>query len=220
MKWVKEMSIKINGKSLLLAVLLLGTIAFISGCSRGGGDTVLAEVNDTEITADKAEFQQLIGLLHLELVRTEGQAEMDEETLEYMSEFWDEQEVQVRNMNHTLTKVIRTLAMAKLAEEKGYVMGEEAVEEQADLFYGQYESEPAALALIEEYGTELFQEQLYDYTEEWLLARIVYADVLEEVQSERPGMEGEELEHIASQQYEELLVSQMETLDVKIFPGQ
>ncbi|UCZ54054.1 SurA N-terminal domain-containing protein [Bacillus shivajii] len=177
---------------------------------------VLATVDDTEITSDTVEFQQLLGLLHLEMVRAEGAASMDEETLDYMKEFWDQQEEQVRNINHTLTSMIRTLAMEKLAEEKGHTVSAEEILAQYEQFTEQYKHFPETQSLIEEYGTERFSHNLEGYTKSWLMARKVYEDVYYDVENDNPNMEEDELQYLASEQYEELLVSQMETVQVNI----
>lgn len=205
-------------KKTVLLFMMMFVFVMLGACAGDDERTVLAEVEDTEITDEKADFQQLLGLMHIELLREEGATSMDEETFEYMSEMWNDQEAQVKNMNHTLTSVIRTVAMAKLAEEKGYQLTEEVVSNQYNEFLEQYQQGTMTTTLIEEFGTDKFEAQLEEYTEEWLLARIVYNDVVEEVQSANPEMEIEEVQHIADQNYEDLLVSQMETLEVTIHP--
>jgi len=205
-------------KKTVLLFMMMFVFVMLGACAGDDERTVLAEIEDTEITDEKADFQQLLGLMHIELLREEGATSMDEETFEYMSEMWNDQEAQVKNMNHTLTSVIRTVAMAKLAEEKGYQLTEEVVSNQYNEFLEQYQQGTMTTTLIEEFGTDKFEAQLEEYTEEWLLARIVYNDVVEEVQSANPEMEIEEVQHIADQNYEDLLVSQMETLEVTIHP--
>lgn len=205
-----------NLKSTVLVGLSAVLLLIVVACSEAAGkEAILAEVDDKEIIGEMVEFQQLLSLLHIELVRTEGKATMDDVTFAKMSRLWEDQERQVSHINYTLTSMIRTLAMAKLAEEKGHAIPQELVLEQTDQFLNQYRDD-ATMTLIEEFGTDRFQAQLEAYTKDWLLARLVYQDMVVDVQEKYPDKGVEEIQYLANEQYEDLLVAQMETLQVTI----
>ncbi|MDQ0253291.1 hypothetical protein J2S74_000663 [Evansella vedderi] len=208
-------SLRIYGKNMLFYSILSAFLLLAVACS-GESKAVLAEVDETKITSEMVEFQQLLSLLHIELVRTEGKSSMDEATFAEMNRLWEEQERQVTHINYTLTSMIRTLAMAKLAEQKGHIIPEEVVLEQTDQFLNQYRYD-VTFTLIEEFGEERFVSQLEKYTKDWLLARLVYNDMIEDIQGKYPEKVLEEIHYLANEQYEDLLVAQMETLNVTIY---
>ncbi|MBU8908329.1 hypothetical protein [Desertibacillus haloalkaliphilus] len=177
---------------------------------------IMAKINGSMISEEDIEFNELLNQLHVELRRAEELAVADESSKEEVMAYWDKQSQDAENINLSLTSIIRTEAMAQLAEEKGLTVDEEEVMDQVERFLEQYEAEESVIALIDDYGREGFESQLKEYTDRWLLSMKVYNDVEEEVREDNPDQIEQEIRYLTEQKYEELLVSQMDTVEVDI----
>ncbi|WP_258000258.1 FixH family protein [Bacillus sp. Marseille-P3661] len=186
----------------------------ITAADLGGG--VLATINGDEIVQSDLDFYQFINKLQIEMYREKDKQNYKGAELEEAMKYWDAQEEATKHPNTLITQIIRLRAIALLSEEKGHTVTKEEIQAEIDKVRATYEQSPAASAMIKEYGEEKFwstQEQQYELI---VLSSKVQQDVLNNVKKENPNAESKEVNMLAQKKYEELLVSQVSTLDIKI----
>jgi YtkA-like len=176
----------------------------------------VATVNGELITHQDIEFYRFINKLHIAIGKEENKKKLQGEELKNANAYLDAQEKQIENQNTLLTQIIRLRAMAILGEEKGYKAEEAEVKAEIDKIKAQYNQYDVAKQMILEYGVENFwtkQEQQYQLI---VLSQKVQNDVINKVKEENPDVNEQEIQFQAQKEYEELLVSQVNSLDIKI----
>ncbi|MCH6268775.1 FixH family protein [Neobacillus citreus] len=176
----------------------------------------VAKVNGKWITNEDVTFYKLINRLQLEINREAAKknysgAQLDEE-LAYL----DSQEKLAEDKNQLLTQIIRLRSMAMLAEEKGHKAEAAEVDAAVEKARGQYAQFPSAQALIKQYGEEKFwtvEKQQYKLI---VLAQMVQKDLVDQAKKENPKAGDQEVYYQAQKKYEDLLVSQINSLKVEI----
>ncbi len=176
----------------------------------------VATVNGELITHQDIEFYRFINKLHIAIGKEENKKKLQGEELKNANAYLDSQEKQIENQNTLMTQIIRLRAMAILGEEKGYKAEEAEVKAEIDKIKAQYDQYDVAKQMILEYGVENFwtkQEQQYQLI---VLSQKVQNDVINKVKEENPDVNEQEIQFQAQKEYEELLVSQVNSLDIKI----
>ncbi|MBB6445507.1 FixH family protein [Bacillus benzoevorans] len=176
----------------------------------------VATVNGELITHEDIKFYRFINKLHIAIGKEENKQKLQGKELEQANAYLDSQEKQIENQNTLLTQIIRLRAIALLGEEKGYKAEEAEVKAEIDKVHADYEKYDVAKQMILEYGVEDFwtkQEQQYKLI---VLSQKVQNDVISKVKKENPNVNEQEIQFLAQKQYEELLVSQVNSLDIKI----
>jgi len=126
---------------------------------------------------------------------------------------------QVKNSSdpeQLLTQIIRTRAMAMLAEQRGHKATPSAVQAAINKDHKQYSRIPAVKELIAQFGTEKYgkmERQEYQYI---VLSQQVEADVRKQAIKDNPKAGSQEIDYQTQQNYEDLLVSQMNSLKIEI----
>ena len=152
----------------------------------------------------------------LEINRESAQKKYTGKQLEEELAYLDSQEKTIEDKNQLLTQIIRLRAMALLANEKGHKAADAEVDEallKAREQYNQYES---AKKLINEYGEEKFwatEKQQYQMI---VMSQKVQKDLIDKVKKENPKAGEQEIYFQAQKEYEELLVSQVNSLKIEI----
>jgi hypothetical protein len=176
----------------------------------------VASINGEWITEEDVEFYRFINNLHIEMARETDKQKYTGPELEEAMKYWDTQEKMNENQNTLVAQIIRLRAMAMLGEEKGHKATEEEVHAEVEKVRSQYEGSEAAKKLIQEYGEERFWKYQENQYEKIVLTQKVQADVIELVKKDSPDASDQEVQFTAEKKYEELLVSQVDSLEIEL----
>jgi hypothetical protein len=177
----------------------------------------VATINGELITSEDIEFYRFINQLHIAISKAEDEKNLMGEKLDEALAYWDAQEKLNDNQNQLITQIIRLRAMALLGEEKGHKATAEEVETALATVREQYGQHEVAQAMIQEFGEEKFwsiEEKQYQLI---VLSQKVQQDLISEVKKENPKVNDQEISFLAQKKYEELLVSQVNSLEIQIF---
>ncbi|MEH7436150.1 FixH family protein [Neobacillus drentensis] len=176
----------------------------------------VAKINGDWITNEDVAFYKFINELQLEINREAAKKKYTGKQLEEELAYLESQEKVNNNKNQILTQIIRLRSMAMLANEKGH----EATAAEVDVALGkareQYNQYDSAKKLITEYGEEKFWTTEKQQYEMIVLAQKVQKDLIAKVKKENPTFGEQEVYFQAQKQYEELLVSQVNSLKIEI----
>jgi hypothetical protein len=176
----------------------------------------VASINGEWITNEDIEFYKFINYLQLAINRETDQKRYTGDQLKEALSYWESQEKLVEDQNQLLTQIIRLRAMAMLAEEKGHTATGAEVETEINKVRDQYSQFEAAKAMINEYGEDKFWEIEKQQYQLIVLSQKVQKDIIEKVKKENPEMAQQEINFQAQKQYEELLVSQVNSMEIVI----
>ncbi|MGX6445443.1 FixH family protein [Neobacillus sp. K501] len=176
----------------------------------------VASINGKWITEEDLTFYKFINSLQLAMNRETDQKRYTGKELEGALAYWDSQEKLIEDKNQLLTQIIRLRAMAMLAEEKGHKVSDMEIDTEIEKVRNQYSQFESAKAMISEYGEEQFwkiEQQQYQLI---VLSQKVQKDLIDQVKKENPTMGEQEVMFQAEKKYEELLVSQVNSLEIVI----
>ena len=176
----------------------------------------VAMINDQLITNQDIEFYRFINELHIAIARAKDKQTYEGEELKAALAYWDAQEAQVDNQNQLLTQIIRLRAMALLGEEKGFTAEETKITEEINKVREEYNQHEIAQEMIAHYGEEQFWEKQQQQYKLIVLSQKVQDDVKNKVKQENPNVNEQEINYLAQKEYEELLVSQVNSLKIEI----
>jgi hypothetical protein len=176
----------------------------------------VASINGEWITNEDIEFYKFINYLQLAINRETDQKRYTGDQLKEALSYWESQEKLVEDQNQLLTQIIRLRAMAMLAEEKGHTATSAEVETEINKVRDQYSQFESAKAMINEYGEDKFWEIEKQQYQLIVLSQKVQKDIIEKVKKENPEMAQQEINFQAQKQYEELLVSQVNSMEIVI----
>ncbi|MFP7298521.1 FixH family protein [Neobacillus niacini] len=176
----------------------------------------VASINGEWITNEDIEFYKFINYLQLAINRETDQKRYTGDQLKEALSYWDSQEKLVEDQNQLLTQIIRLRSMAMLAEEKGHSASDAEVETEMNKVRSQYNQFESAKAMISEYGEDKFWETEKQQYQLIVLSQKVQKDIIEKVKKENPKMGQQEINFQAQKQYEELLVSQVNSMEIVI----
>lgn len=196
------------------------SILVLAACSAGktasNEEVVIGKINGEAITKDDVEFYKVINLIQIQMYREADQKKYSGAELEQAMKFWDAREMEAKNQNYLLTQIFRLRAMALLAQEKGHQANPDEVTKEIELVKETYNQYPSALSIIDQFGKEKFWQNQQEQYERIVLMKKVQNDVIEKVKEANPEAQGKEITMLAEKKYEELLVSQMGTLNIEI----
>jgi hypothetical protein len=176
----------------------------------------VASINGEWITNEDIEFYKFINYLQLAINTETDQRRYTGDQLKEALSYWESQEKLVEDQNQLLTQIIRLRAMAMLAEEKGHTATDAEVEIEINKVRDQYSQFESAKAMINEYGEDKFWEIEKQQYQLIVLSQKVQKDIIETVKKENPEMAQQEINFQAQKQYEELLVSQVNSMKIVI----
>jgi hypothetical protein len=176
----------------------------------------VASINGEWITNEDIEFYKFINYLQLAINTETDQRRYTGDQLKEALSYWESQEKLVEDQNQLLTQIIRLRAMAMLAEEKGHTATDAEVEIEINKVRDQYSQFESAKAMINEYGEDKFWEIEKQQYQLIVLSQKVQKDIIETVKKENPEMAQQEINFQAQKQYEELLVSQVNSMEIVI----
>lgn len=176
----------------------------------------VATINGKWITNEDVKFYQLVNKLQLTINREAAKQKYSGDELKQELAYLDSQEKTAADPNMILTQIIRTRAIALLAQERGHQATPADIQTAIAKDHVQYEQYLEAKKLIEQFGDAKFkalEEKEYTYT---VLAKQVEADMIQQTKKENPNVNDQEIGYLSQQNYEDLLVSQMNSLKVQI----
>jgi hypothetical protein len=176
----------------------------------------VASINGEWITNEDIEFYKFINYLQLAINTETDQKRYTGDQLKEALSYWESQEKLVEDQNQLLTQIIRLRSMAMLAEEKGHTATDAEVETEINKVRDQYNQFESAKAMINEYGEDKFWEIEKQQYQLIVLSQKVQKDIIEKVKKENPTMAQQEINFQAQKQYEELLVSQVNSMEIVI----
>ncbi|WML58344.1 FixH family protein [Neobacillus sp. PS2-9] len=176
----------------------------------------VAKINGEWVTNEDVAFYQFINQLQLEINREAAKKKYTGKQLEEELAYLESQEKVNNNKNQVLTQIIRLRSMAMLANEKGHQATAVEVDEALGKAREQYNQYDSAKKLITEYGEEKFWTTEKQQYEMIVLAQKVQKDLIAKVKKENPTFGEQEVYFQAQKQYEELLVSQVNSLKIEI----
>ncbi len=176
-----------------------------------------ALINGDWVTEKDLEFYLFINKLHIAISRFQDQQAYKGKALDEAMAYWDDQEKINEDRNQLLTQIIRLRSMAYLAREKGHNATTEEIEIELKKVKEQYNQFDIAKKMIQEYGDRKFWEKQEKQYELIVLSQKVQQDLIEKVKKENPDINKQEIYYLAQKQYEELLVSQVNSLKIEIF---
>lgn len=176
----------------------------------------VATINGEPVTQEDLKFYEVINRIQIAMYKERDQAKYQGAELDRVMKFWDTQEEQALHPNTLLTQIIRLRAMALLGQEKGYTATPEAVDNELNQVKASYAASPGAQALIKEYGEKQFWDKQKSQYHMIVVVNRVQQDVIDQVKKANPKAEQKEINMLAQKQYEDLLVSQVGTLQIKV----
>ena len=176
----------------------------------------VAMINGQWIKSEDLQFYQLVNKLQLEINRENAKKTYTGSQLKDELAYIDSQEKNAKDQNQLLTQIIRIRSMALLAEERGHQATSDMVASSIAKDHAQYDQYPTVKSIIASFGEKKFsslEEKEYKYT---ILANQVLADVIAQAKKDNPNVNDQEVNFQAQQSYEDLLVSQMDSLKIQI----
>lgn len=176
----------------------------------------IASINGEWINEEDLEFYRFINELHIAISRETDKEKYKGKALEEALAFWDAQEKLNQDKNQLLTQIIRLRSMAMLALEKGHHAKQEEIDQEIKKVREQYHQHVIANKLIKEFDEDKFWEIEKKQYELIVLSQKVQNDLVEKVRKENPKATEQEIVFLAQREYEELLVSQVNSLKIEI----
>ncbi|MBP2243232.1 hypothetical protein J2Z40_003820 [Cytobacillus eiseniae] len=176
----------------------------------------VATINGEWVTTEDIEFYRFINKLHIEINREQAEEKYEGKELEGTLANLDDQEEAVQDQDTLLTQIIRLRSVALLGLEKGHEASSDEISEAIESVREQYGQSQAAQNLIKEFGEDKFwakQEKQYELI---VLTQKVQTDLINQVKEKNPEVNEQEILYQAQKQYEELLVSQVSSLNIVI----
>lgn len=176
----------------------------------------VATINGEPVTVDELDFFRFNNHLQIAVNREADQVNYSGAELKSRMAYWDSQEEQTENENSLLTEVIRLRSMALLAEEKGHHATSEEISSEVERTRTKYKDSAIANTMLIEFGEERFWQLQHTYAQYLVLTQKVQNDIAEKVKQENPNVSDQEISFLAQKEYDELLVSQVSSLDIVI----
>lgn len=176
----------------------------------------VASINGEWIKQKDLAFYQFSNLLQLAINREKDKKRYTGEQLEGALAYWDAQEKVSGDRNQLLTQIIRLRSMGLLAKEKGHKVTSIEIEEKVGQLRNEYGHSEEAHTLISDFGEVKFWKAEEEHFRWVVLAEKVQGDLIEKIKKENPKAGQQEIEYLAQQKYEELLVSQVNSLHIEI----
>ncbi|MGC5328917.1 FixH family protein [Brevibacillus sp. SYSU BS000544] len=177
---------------------------------------VVATVNGETITVEDIYFYQVINRIQIALMLEKDLAKYSGVEKESVKKLWETREQEALHPNSLLTQVIRLRAMAMLGKEKGHQASELEVAKEIEKVKAEYTANPKVQALIKEYGDKQFWSKQKSQYQRIVVVNKVQQDIIAKVKEANPKAGMKEVNMLAQKKYEELLVSQVGSLQINI----
>lgn len=176
----------------------------------------VASINGKWITKEDFHFYKFLNQLQLAMKQEEVKKKYSGKALDEELSYLKSQEKTAGDKNQILTAIIRLRSMAMLAEEKGHKASAAEADALMSNVRAKYNQSPAAVALINEYGADQFWKMEQEQYKLLALTKKVEQDLTEQVKKENPQAGAQEVDYLMQEKYDELLVSQVNSLKIVI----
>lgn len=180
-------------------------------------ETAVAKVGKEKITMNDVRFYQALSKIEIAIQKERAQATYKGAALNEQLAYWDRREQYANRLNQAVSHLVELQAMALLAEEKGHVVTEPEIAKTLSALRNQYKRYKTAQQMIHAYGEKKFWEDYSHYSKLRLLANDVYNDLAGAVKKANPTVSDNEIRYLAQKQYEELLLSQVDSLHIELY---
>ena len=176
----------------------------------------VALINGKWITNEDVNFYKFINYLQLAINREAAEKKYHGKQLDEELAYLQSQEKSAEDKNQILTQIIRLRAMGLIAEEKGYTATDAEVNKELGTIRDQYKQIKSAEAMIHAYNDAKFWDIEKRQYKLIVLTQKVQQDLIAQAQKENPKAGVQEIDYEAQQKYEDLLVSQVNSLKIEI----
>lgn len=177
----------------------------------------VATIEGDWVTEQDLEFYSFINKLHIAIGRETDEQNYKGDALKEAMNYWDSQEKLNENKNQLLTQIIRLRSVALLAEEKGDKASTKEVTAELEKARIQYNKSKVAQKMIKEFGEKKFWDKEKSQYKLIVLSQKVQSDIINDVKKENPKVNEQEIYYLAQKKYEELLVSQVNSLEIELY---
>jgi hypothetical protein len=176
----------------------------------------VASINGTWITQEDFNFYKFLNQVQLAMKQESVKKQYSGENLTEELAYLKSQEKTVGDKNQIMTAIIRLRSMAMLAEEKGHKPSLTEADALMRNVKAKYNQSPAAAKLINEYGADKFWKMEREQYKLLALTKKVEQDLTAQMKKDNPKAGAQELDYLVQEKYEELLVSQVNSLKIVI----
>ncbi|MCZ0756191.1 FixH family protein [Anoxybacillus sp. J5B_2022] len=180
-------------------------------------EEAVAKVGKEKITMDDVRFYQALSKIEIAIQKERAQTTYKGAALNEQLAYWDRREQYANRLNQAVSHLVELQAMALLAEEKGHGVTKQEIAKTISALRSQYARYETAQQIIHVYGEKKFWEDYSRYSKLRLLANDVYNDLAGAVKKANPTVSDSEIRYLAQKQYEELLLSQIDSLHVELY---
>lgn len=177
----------------------------------------VATIEGDWVTEQDLEFYSFINKLHIAIGRETDEQNYKGDALKEAMNYWYSQEKLNENKNQLLTQIIRLRSVALLAEEKGDKASTKEVTAELEKARIQYNKSKVAQKMIKEFGEKKFWDKEKSQYKLIVLSQKVQSDIINDVKKENPKVNEQEIYYLAQKKYEELLVSQVNSLEIELY---
>ncbi|NUK30299.1 FixH family protein [Parageobacillus sp. VR-IP] len=180
-------------------------------------EDAVAMINGLAITMKDVHFYQTLSQIGIAIGKETDQAKYKGEELKERLNYWERQNQHLQQIHPSVTHLIELHSMALLAKEKGYSVTKSEVAKELTERKRQYDRYKTAKEIIRQYGEKKFWKQQQQYAELVLLAKKVWNDMVKQTEKENPNVAKTEIYFLAQKKYDELLISQVNSLQIKLY---
>jgi hypothetical protein len=180
-------------------------------------EDAVAKINGLAITMEDVRFHQTLSQIGIAIGKETDQAKYKGEELKERLNYWERQNQHLQQIHPSVTHLIELHSMALLAKEKGYSVTKSEVAKELTERKRQYDRYKTAKEIIHQYGEKKFWKQQQQYAKLALLAKKVWNDMVKQTEKENPNVAKTEIYFLAQKKYDELLISQVNSLQIKLY---
>jgi len=180
-------------------------------------ETAVAKVGKKKITMDDVRFYQTLSKIEIAIQKELAQTTYKGAALNEQLAYWNRREQSAHRLDQAVSHLVELQAMALLAEEKGHVVTKQEIAKTIAALRHQYARYEVAQQMIDTYGEKKFWEDYSHYSKLRLLANDVYNDLAGAVRKANPTINDNEIRYLVQKQYEELLLSQVDSLHIELY---
>lgn len=173
-------------------------------------------INGVVHTYADLKFFELMSKVEIELNRLQDQQSLTGKELEDKLKYWDEQIKYHDNYNVNLSKMIEQYSMFLLAEEKDLKVDEQDLQKKIDDFTQRLKQSEPAKELIKAISMDAYVNRLNTYFKQRFLSEKIYNILRKDIEAENPNVSEQEISYLTDKKYEELYISQIESLNLTI----
>jgi len=172
-------------------------------------DARVVTIEDKTFADEDFEFYTLMNQIKIAL-------QIDVAESEKEVTYWEEQRAYYENVNVNLQSLIELYGMSLLAEEKNYFVPDEKLQDAVATYKERVNHVTEAVRLIEEFGQEKYNRHIEEYIRQTMLRDRIAKELEERIAEDNPEATEEEINYMVEQEFEELLMSHMATLEMEI----